>query len=202
MAFLAPMLATRGEPPTGPGWAFEFKWDGFRAIAEVAGGQLRLYSRDGNEITGTYPEVGVLTELLGDRPVILDGELVALDDQGTPQLARIQRRHQATPRPALLATFPVSYYVFDVLDLDGKPVRRQPYDTRRELLRQLGLKDPRNRVKVPPSFTAPAVDGLMLLDVARVHGLEGIVAKRRDSRYVPGKRSPAWIKTKVATTQS
>jgi len=198
MAFIAPMLATEGKPPIGQDWAFEFKWDGYRAIAEVAGGQLRLYSWPGNNITSSYPEIGGLPTLIGDHSAIFDGELVALDDQGTPQLARIQRRHNATPRTALLRAFPVSYYVFDVLELDGEPLLRERYQRRRELLRELGLADESKRVVVTPSFTAP-VDGATLLTVARVHGLEGVVSKRLGSIYKPGRRSPAWIKTKVAT---
>jgi bifunctional non-homologous end joining protein LigD len=197
VAFIRPMLAIEGKPPTGAGWAFEFKWDGYRAIAEVDGGQLRLFSRAGNNITAYYPEIAILTELAGGHQIVLDGELVALDADGTPRLARIQRRHQAIPRQDLLAAFPVSYYAFDVLVLDGEQAYRQPYQSRRETLEGLGFAATRSPVRVPPSTTD--TDGAIMLTVARTYGLEGIVAKRIRSTYQPGRRSPDWVKTKCAT---
>jgi bifunctional non-homologous end joining protein LigD len=192
------MLASAGDPPAGAGWAFEFKWDGVRAVTAVAGGRVRAQSRLGNEITAAYPELTGLTELLDGRPVLLDGEVVALDDAGRPDFGTLQHRmHVRTPDPDLVARIPVSYVVFDLLHLDGVALLREPYDRRRELLEGLGLAGP--RVRVPPA--APGVSGAQLLDVARAHGLEGVVGKRRTSRYEPGRRSPSWVKTALLHTQ-
>jgi hypothetical protein len=91
---VAPMLASASEPPSGLGWVFEFKWDGVRAIAAATGDQVRLYSRNGNDITGGYPELAVLSGLVGDRAVLLDGEIVALDDAGRPVFGLLQQRSQ------------------------------------------------------------------------------------------------------------
>lgn len=195
---VAPMLATVGDPPAGPGWAVEFKWDGVRAVTAVAGDRVRAHSRVGNEVTEGYPELRALVELLDDRPVLLDGELVALDAAGRPDFGLLQHRmHVRRPPAELMTRVPVSYLVFDLLALDGEPLLAQPYDRRRELLDGLGLDGP--RVRVPPS--TPDVSAAQLLDVARAHGLEGIVAKRRAARYEPGRRSPAWVKTALVQAQ-
>jgi len=197
---VAPMLASVGEPPSGPGWALEFKWDGVRALAAVAGDQVRLYSRRGNDITGGYPELAVLSELVGGRPVLLDGEIVTLGVAGGPDFALLQQRmHVRAPSPWLVDRIPISYYVFDLLDLDGHRLLPQSYQRRRELLAELALDGASPRVRVPPQYTD--VDGRQLLDVARRHGLEGVVGKRLSSRYEPGRRSPAWIKTALWCTQ-
>jgi len=197
---VAPMLATAGEPPSGPGWAFEFKWDGVRAVAAAAGDQVRLYSRNGNDITGGYPELAVLSDLVGGRPVLLDGEIVTLDEAGLPNFALLQQRmHVRAPNSWLVDRIPISYYVFDVLDLDGHRLLSRSYQQRRELLAELAVDGASPRVRVPPQYTG--VDGRQLLEVARQHGLEGVVGKRLTSRYEPGRRSPAWTKTALLHTQ-
>jgi bifunctional non-homologous end joining protein LigD len=197
---VAPMLASAGEPPSGPGWAFEFKWDGVRAIAAAAGEQVRLHSRNGNDVTGGYPELAVLSGLVGDRAVLLDGEIVTLDDAGRPDFGLLQQRmHVRSPSPELVGRVPTSYYVFDLLDLDGRQLLPQSYQRRRELLADLGLDGKSPQVRVPPHHTD--VDGRQLLKVAHLHGLEGVVGKRLSSRYEPGRRSPAWTKTALLTTQ-
>jgi bifunctional non-homologous end joining protein LigD len=194
------MLATAGAPPSGPGWAFEFKWDGVRAIAAVAGSQLRLFSRNGNDITGGYPELTVLGALVGGRPALLDGEIVALSQAGRPEFGLLQQRmHVRSPSPELVARVPISYYVFDLLDLDGRRLLRQSYQQRRESLAALDLDNGSPLVREPPNYTDVA--GGALLEVARQHGLEGVVGKRLGSRYEPGRRSPAWIKTALLHTQ-
>jgi bifunctional non-homologous end joining protein LigD len=195
---LRPMLAVPGAVPTTKGWAFEFKWDGVRAIVAAAPGQARLSSRNGNDVTGGYPEIVEAVAGIG-RPMLLDGELVALDAAGRPDFGLLQQRmHVRAPAAELRERVPVSLYVFDLLVLDGRRLLGEPFDARRELLLGLGV-DERPRIAVPPSFTD--VTGAQLLEVARGHRLEGVVAKRRSSRYEPGRRSAAWVKTALLNTQ-
>lgn len=200
-----PMLASPGEPPAGSGWAVEFKWDGVRAIVAAAPdrptGGVRVWSRNGNDVTGSYPELaggatGAALAALG--PVLLDGEIVALE-QGRASFPRLaERMHVRDPDLDLIERTPVVLYVFDLLRLGDQDVVAQPYDTRRARLEALGL-DEVGRVAVPPSYSD--VPAAQLLDVARTHGVEGVVAKRRGSRYEPGRRSAAWVKTALLTTQ-
>lgn len=200
------MLATAGRPPNGPGWALEFKWDGIRALATAGaaagGGSVRLVSRNGNELTDGYPELttGPAAEALAHgRRVLLDGELVAHDASGRPDFGLLQQRmHLRHPSPEVLAQVPVVFYVFDLLHLDGRSLLAESYDVRRAQLAALGL-DAVAGVAMPPHYTdMPAA---ALLEVAREHGLEGMVSKRRSSRYEAGRRSPAWIKTALLSTQ-
>jgi bifunctional non-homologous end joining protein LigD len=186
-----PMLATPGPPPAGPGWSVEFKWDGIRAIVEVADGQVGIWSRNGNDVTGGYPEL--VAALAGREPMLLDGEIVALDARGRPEFARLtQRMHVRAPAAELVARVPVQLYVFDV------PVVGPPYEERRAALEALDLGGVPH-LAVPPAYDD--VPATQLLDVAKAHGLEGVVAKRRRSRYEPGRRSSAWVKTALTTTQ-
>jgi bifunctional non-homologous end joining protein LigD len=139
-----------------------------------------------------------LVDLCDGRRVLLDGEVVAFDEAGRPDFGMLQHRmHVRTPAAELVARIPVSYVVFDLLHVDGTSLLAQPYDRRRALLEELGLRGP--RISVPPA--PDGVDGAKLLDVARAHGLEGVVGKRRAARYEPGRRSPAWIKTALLRTQ-
>ena len=192
-----PMLASAGKVPAGPGWAFEFKWDGVRAVVAAAGDQVQLTSRLGNDVTAGYPELAGIVAVTGGRPVLLDGEIVVLDERGRPNFGLLQdRMHVRHPSAELRARLPVSYYVFDVLFHDGESLLAAPYDERRARLADLA---PAERVLVPPSYTD--VDGKQLLEIADGHGLEGVVAKRRAARYEPGRRSAAWIKTALIRTQ-
>lgn len=194
---VAPMLATTGTVPRGPGWAFEFKWDGVRAVVAAAGGAVRLTSRLGNDVTAGYPELAGVGALTGGRPVLLDGEIVALDAGGRPNFGLLQdRMHVRHPPPELRARIPVSFYAFDLLHLDGTALLARPYDERRALLDAL---EPTGPVLVPPSYAD--VEGAQLLEIARGHGLEGVVAKRRAGRYEAGRRSPGWVKTALSRTQ-
>src|SRR5207248_9837568 len=119
-ALLRPMLATPGEVPTTTGWAYEFKWDGVRAVTQVSGDQLRVVSRNGLEITACYPELRTLAELLDGRGAVLDGEIVSLDRAGRPNFGLLQSRmHVQRPSAALLRRVPVAYFVFDLLQQDG-----------------------------------------------------------------------------------
>ncbi|WP_082170422.1 ATP-dependent DNA ligase [Rhodococcus ruber] len=188
-----PMLATLGDVPTGSGWAFEWKWDGQRAIAVVRSGECRLFSRNGNEATNSFPELAeVLSGALRGREGIVDGEVVALDEKGRPSFSRPQRgMHVQRPTAQIRAAAPVSFFAFDVLEVDGQSTTGLPCLERRAMLTDLVTPGP--RVQVPPHQTD--VDGRKMLDLAREHGLEGVVAKRVDSTYRPGRRSPAWVKT-------
>ena len=190
------MMASLGAAPGGAGWAFEWKWDGVRAIVAAIPGLVRATSRNGRDITAGYPELDALAELV-DRPVLLDGELVTLDQHGRPDFGRLQSRmHVRHPSRVLVRSAPVQFYIFDLLHLDG-PLLVKPYVQRRELLDQLQLNG--GPVGTPANHTGIAAS--VLLDLAGQHGLEGVVAKRLDSRYEPGRRVRTWIKTPLRHTQ-
>lgn len=186
------MLAVTGELPTDPGWAYELKWDGVRALAVIQGDRLRLYARSGAEITAAYPELAGLAEALPDD-VIVDGEIVAFDASGRPSFTTLAERiHVREPTRAarLAAEVPVTYFVFDVLRVDDEELTTEPYARRREVLER--LMPPRARWLVSPRFA----DGPATLAAAGEYELEGVVAKRLESRYRPGLRSPDWVKVK------
>lgn len=195
-----PMLATAGAMPADQQhWAFEFKWDGVRALAQCDGESgLRLSARNGGDITARYPELLDLPHAIaGDA--VLDGEIVALDDGQRPSFARLQRRmHVADPRTAarLARSVPACFVIFDVLRLRGHDLMRLPFRERRRLLHGLRLNGP--SWQVTPSHDG---EGEQMLEVARAHRLEGIVAKRLDSIYEPGRRSPNWVKIKLLSRQ-
>ena len=195
-----PMLAGAGELPRDESrWSFEVKWDGVRAIAYVKPGRLRLESRNLNEITDAYPEVRGILRDLGMREAVFDGEIVAFDDGGKPSFERLQRRMHVTSPSAvrrLSASAPVVYAIFDLLYLDGHTLMALPYDERRARLEQLGLGGPAWRVPA-----AHPGRGQGLLDATAAQGLEGVVAKRLDSRYEPGRRTGAWVKIKHTRRQ-
>ncbi|QOC94023.1 non-homologous end-joining DNA ligase [Micromonospora craniellae] len=192
---LKPMLAVTRQLPAGAGWAYEFKWDGVRALADIAAGRQHLYARSGVEITTAYPELIPLGEQVDDA--LLDGEVVLFDRAGRPSFTALaERMHVRDPVKAarLAATVPVTYMIFDLLRLRGTDLTGWPYTRRREALDALGLGAA--RWTVPPVFT----DGPATYDVAGEHGLEGVVAKRADSTYRPGVRSPDWVKVKLEVT--
>ena len=198
---LVPMMARSSDKLPRPerGWSYEVKWDGVRAIAYVQPGRLRLESRNLNEITDAYPEVrGLLTDL-GMHEAVLDGEIVAFDDNGRPSFERLQSRmHVTSPNAVrrLMGSTPVVYAIFDVLYLDGRSLMDLPYTERRERLEQLDLGGPAWRV---PSVHRDA--GKRLLEATASQGLEGVVAKRLDSHYEPGRRTGAWLKVKHVRRQ-
>jgi bifunctional non-homologous end joining protein LigD len=195
-AQLAPMMAVAGAlPRDDEGWAFEMKWDGVRALAYLDGGQLRLASRTGRDITIAYPELAAPGSA-ADSPLLLDGEVVAFEDD-RPSFAQLQQRMHVTSAAQaarLSSRIPVSYLIFDVLHAAGHPLLDLPYWQRRELLERLDLASGDGTWQVPPSFTSYA--GTDVLAVSRDHGLEGVVAKRLNSVYQPGRRSPDWRKVK------
>jgi bifunctional non-homologous end joining protein LigD len=192
---LSPMLAVTGELPLGPGWGYEFKWDGVRGLADVRDGVLELYARSGNRITTAYPELAPLAGHLPDA--LLDGEVVALGDGGVPSFTALAERMHVRDRARaarLAASMPVTYLIFDLLRLAGADLTGWPYRRRRAELERLSLAGP--RWAVPPFFT----DGPATYRAAGEHGLEGVVAKRLDSRYRPGLRTPDWVKIKLEVT--
>jgi bifunctional non-homologous end joining protein LigD len=197
---IKPMLATPGELPTGrleDTWAFEMKWDGVRAVTYVDRGSVRVMTRNDRNVAATYPELRRLADALGSRRVVLDGEIVALDARGRPSFGELQARmHVQRPDRSLLARVPVSYLVFDVLHLDGASLLNAAYDDRRAALDELALDGP--HWATPPAFQG---DGQAALAASEAQGLEGVLAKRRDSVYQPGRRSRSWIKVKHVRTQ-
>jgi bifunctional non-homologous end joining protein LigD len=202
-AGVEPMLAVLapGLPPDTENWGYEFKWDGIRALCYWDGRRLRLESRNRLEMTHRYPELHVLGEALGSRTAILDGEIVALDDNDRPSFTLLQQRmHVNDPRDIERAArdIPIRYLVFDLLYLDGRSVTDRSYVHRRDLLEQLTLLGP--TWQVPPAHFG-AGEGEVMLAAARESNLEGVVAKRLDSVYEVGRRSPNWLKVKVIARQ-
>jgi len=199
----SPMLATLGSSTDGSfddesDWAYEMKWDGVRAIAEVRGGstdhgELRLFSRNGVDISVSYPELDALLKAV-DGDVVLDGEIVALDKRGRPDFSLLQGRMHLRKKADVdkaAEGIPVKFMVFDVLEVDGESLMRKEYSERREILEQ--TVDADDIVQVPPAFDgdlAAAMASSLKL------GLEGVMAKKRDGRYSPGVRSRTWLKLK------
>ena len=193
-----PMLAVAGSLPSDPGWSFEFKYDGVRAVCYVEDGFVRALTRNANDVTAHYPELGELAGLIHGRPAVLDGEIVAVEAGDRPSFARLQNRmHVVAPTPALLQSVPIRYYVFDVLHLDGRSTVDLPYARRRELLAGLDLTGA--CVRTPKNFSQ--ADGRAVLTTAELAGYEGVVAKRLGAPYRPGKRSADWTKVPLTCTQ-
>ncbi len=198
-----PMLATAGELPTDAlsddHWAYEMKWDGVRAVVYIEGGRARVMTRNDREVAGTYPELRDMAASLGTRQLILDGEIVAFDAAGKPNFGRLQQRMHVTNAAqvrSLVKQVPVNFLAFDVLHVDGRDVTGRPYDERRELLESLGLDGP--SWGTPPVFLG---NGDAAFETSRSQGLEGVIAKRRDSGYEPGRRNASWLKVKHFRTQ-
>ena len=200
-ADVSPMLAVGSDLPADDGkWAYEYKWDGVRALVYWDGRSLRLRSRNNLDMTVQYPELQALGPALGaDRPCILDGEVVALDDMDRPSFPRLQKRMKVAHAPSALALSrdnPVWLMLFDVLWVDGKSVMTQPLTERREILEELTVEGP--SWQVSPMYRG---NGAAMLEAARGTELEGIVAKRIDSVYEPGIRSSNWRKVKIVLRQ-
>jgi len=185
---LAPMLATEGsvERLKATQWSFEGKWDGYRVLVDANRGKLNLRSRRGRDVTGEYPQFESLAADLADHHVILDGEAVALDASGVPSFSEMQNRARSTR---------VEYWAFDILHLDGRSLMRAKYSDRRRLLEALAEG---GGLIVPDRLPG---DGPEAMEHARKQGWEGVVAKKRDSTYQPGRRSSSWIKDKIWCTQ-
>jgi DNA ligase D-like protein (predicted polymerase)/DNA ligase D-like protein (predicted 3'-phosphoesterase) len=197
---IQPMLARLSTLPADESeWAFEVKWDGVRAIARSQPGRISFINRKGDDITAACPELRALNRALGSHEAILDGEIVAFDDQGRPSSqalrSRMRLRSQAAVR-RLAQTQRVTYLLFDLLWLDGHSLMELPYTERRARLQALNLDGERWRT---PEYQPR--DGTALLAASKEQGLEGIVAKRLDSPYTPGERGGSWLKIKSVQRQ-
>ncbi len=199
---LSPMLAVPAPgPPEARGeWAYEFKWDGMRVLARVDGGRLTMVSRNGNDVTDQFPELRPFGESLGSHQALFDGELVALGEGGRPSFSLLQHRihnESAASIKRLADAQPASLVLFDLLHLDGTSQLSRTYDERRAALEGLGIGAP--RWGVTGSFTDASGDDVLRAAVEA--GMEGVVAKRRNSPYRPGKRSRDWVKVKSQRMQ-
>jgi bifunctional non-homologous end joining protein LigD len=185
---LAPMLATHGSVAKLPAsqWAFEAKWDGYRLLVEADHGELRLRSRSGRDLTHEFPALRSLAADLGEHHAVLDGEVVALDASGVPSFSEMQNRARATR---------IEFRAFDLLYLDGRSLLRAKYRDRRKLLETLASAGGLN---VPDLLSG---DGAEALEYSRKRQWEGVIAKKRDSTYQPGRRSASWVKDKYWNTQ-
>jgi len=197
---IRPMLCRAGElPKTARGWTCEFKWDGVRAVVYIDGGRVRIKSRNDLDMTAAYPELRALGRALGSRPAILDGEIVAFDDSNRPSFGLLQQRmhvRDAAAARRLAAKVPVSYLVFDILHLDGRSTVELPYEQRRSLLESLRLGS--DHWATPAAYRERP---RAVLDAALASGLEGVVCKRTNSPYQPGRRSEDWVKVRGFRTQ-
>jgi bifunctional non-homologous end joining protein LigD len=192
---LKPMLASTGAlPADDQRWAYEIKWDGVRALAYSQPGELRLQSRNLNDITGQYPELARLNRALSSHSVVLDGEIVAFDERQRPSFAALQpRMHVGSKAQAkrLAERTPVTYMIFDLLWLDGHSLMEQPYSERVQRLAALELSG--ESWQTPGHIVGR---GEQVQAASAEQGLEGIVAKRLDSTYQPGRRATSWLKVK------
>ncbi|MFJ1562198.1 ATP-dependent DNA ligase [Streptomyces mirabilis] len=197
LPLLAPMLAVIGPPPgprTEAEYAYETLWNGARVIAHLPGdGSLRLLSQAGRDVTDQYPELETLALLLPGGEAVLDGEIVTLDEDGRPSVARLQQRmslHQPQAVTHALADLPAQLMLYDILYL-GEPVVQLPYTARRDLLDDLALTGP--GISMPAAWPALADQALQH---SLAEGFDGVVAKRLTSPYLPGRRTRDWIKIK------
>jgi bifunctional non-homologous end joining protein LigD len=195
MVIVQPMLATAGTLPTGPGWAYEFKWDGVRTLAESSAAGFTLTSRLGNDVTVAYPELAGMAGVAED--VLLDGEVVAFVD-GRPSFSALQNRmhiRAAAQARRLAGSLPVTYLAFDVLRLYGVDLTPRPFSERRATLERLGVAGA--HWTTSPLFD----DGDATAQAAEENGLEGVLAKRLASVYRPGTRTPEWVKVRFGQRQ-
>jgi bifunctional non-homologous end joining protein LigD len=196
---LKPMLATLGSQADiddEPDWAFEMKWDGIRAITRIDHGTVTMMTRNGIDVTATYPEIAdAASAAFPDRELVLDAEVVALDGRGRPSFSRLQQRMgltRARDVETAQKKTSVDLMIFDIVELDGASLVKRSYDERREILESEVPADD-GPLHVPPAF-----DGDLAHAVAssKQLGLEGVMAKRRDGTYTAGRRSRGWIKIK------
>jgi bifunctional non-homologous end joining protein LigD len=197
---LRPMLARSGKlPPREQQFGFEVKWDGIRTLLFSDHGHVELRGRNGTDFTPRYPEVRELGRALGSSRIVLDGEVVAFDEEGRPSFERLQSRMHLASDSAVrrrMRDIPATYVIFDLLYLDGHTTMPLSYEERRRLLEELELNG--------PAWRTPAYhrgEGKALLGATKDLGIEGIVAKKLDCPYTPGARASHWIKVKNVHTQ-
>jgi len=190
------MLATSVEDAfDNPDWLFEIKWDGYRAIAFVADGRVRLVSRNQNDLTAQFAELRDVPKFLNAESAVLDGEVVVLDEHGRSSFSLMQQRTGFRDRGRRVGARPeisILYYVFDLLYLDGYDLRRVPLAQRKEVLAATVIA-PSDTIRLSDHFVG---SGKALLEAARQRGLEGILAKKRASRYEE-RRTSEWLKIKI-----
>jgi bifunctional non-homologous end joining protein LigD len=178
------MLAKEsGEAFDDPQWLFEIKWDGYRAITEKRKDQILLYSRNGLNFKSAYPIVADQLKTI-EADAVLDGEIVVLNDEGTPDFQYLQHYSENRHRP-------IQYYVFDLLELNGEDTTGLPLIDRKELLQKIIPDNP--VIKYSDHIIG---DGIAFFEVSKKKDLEGIIAKKMDSKYYPGKRTQEWLKIK------
>jgi bifunctional non-homologous end joining protein LigD len=201
---LDPMLATLVDAAhfgDESGWAFEMKWDGVRAIAYLAGGHVKLLSRKGRDDTGAYFEVARELAKIKVQKAILDGEVVVVDAAGRPNFGLLQHRINLT-KPADIEraakAYPAQLMLFDILQVNGQSLIKKPYEERRAILEDVVRPEPGSLIQVPPIFEG---DLQAALETGRLLQLEGVVAKRRNSTYQPGRRTHTWLKIKLHRVQ-
>lgn len=196
-ATIHPMLATSIEKPfDDPEWLFEIKWDGYRAVSFVENSRVRLVSRNQNELTGEFPELRDLSKLIKAENAVLDGEVVALDEQGRASFSLMQQRtgiRKGGRRTGANRELQIVYYLFDLLYVDGYDLRRVALEERKQVLSQ--IVETTDLVRYSDHFP----QGLALFEAAKQKGLEGILAKKRSSCYEE-RRSREWLKIKVTQT--
>jgi len=196
-----PMLATPTEKAfDNPDWVFEIKWDGYRAIAFIEDGRVRLMSRTQNDLTAQFPELSSLPQFVKSQRAILDGEIVALDEEGGPSFSLMQQRtgfRSGKRRLPRREGVPVIYYAFDLLYLDGFDLRRVALEQRKQLLQE---RIEAGKGEVVHYSDHYAEKGLDLFEAAKQRGLEGILAKKRSGIYEE-KRSRDWLKIKITQRQ-
>ena len=191
------MLATSVEKPfDNPDWLFEIKWDGYRAVAFLSSGKVRPVSRNQNDLTGQFPELHDLPQFIKAETAILDGEVVALDDQGRSSFSLMQQRtgfRSHGRRVTARADISIAYYIFDLIYLDGYDLRRVPLEERKAALNR--ILTPNQLIRYSEHFPG----GVTLFEAAKQQGLEGILAKLRGSFYEE-RRSREWLKIKITQT--
>jgi bifunctional non-homologous end joining protein LigD len=197
---VTPMLAMLSVMPAGQDdYAFEYKWDGIRAVYFAGADGWRLETRNLKDVTVAFPELGPLHDRLGGTGAVLDGEVVALDRRGEPSFSLLQHRLgvvDAGSADRLSREIPVTYMIFDLLYREGRGLMGLPYEERRRLLEEESLAGP--RWQTPPSNIG---EGDAMLEAARSNHLEGVVAKRLGSPYRPGERTRDWLKVKLVKRQ-
>jgi ATP-dependent DNA ligase len=184
--FISPMLLLRTERlPEGPAWLYELKLDGYRAVAAKSAGRVRLWSRNENDFGQKYPAIAAALAKLPDDTVV-DGEIVALDPESRPSFNALQNYGSDQT--------PLIYYLFDAMVLNGRDLRGETLEARRKALEERVLP-----LMAKPIRASPVLPGNLdeLIGVVKEQGLEGLVGKRRDSRYEPGDRSGAWMKMRI-----